>query len=659
MAKVRGVLALVVLGLFPIVVLGAVAGVVVAVAAVFSLSGFDVLKNLGLGALPVGVVTGWRAFRSVRRTRPTPWRGPELSRAEHPALWAEIDAVAEAVGTEGPARLVVDDAVNAGVRQLCDQRELLLGLPLLVGLTVPQLRAVLAHELGHYGAGHTAAALRAYRASELVLTTVESSSGLLRRVLGLYARLYMAVAAASNRDCELEADAFAARVSGPADAAAALRRTLQLDVAWQVLVEDYLPLAGPARRRPRVTEGLRALLSARQNDLRQLVDDEVAAPAPPYWSDTHPPLGRRIAGFEAQLASGAATTSRRAEDDVPVWTLLTGGEATLERLEVELLQDVDPVAEWDDIVALAGGRLTADAAGTLARIAEQSGEAVPATLDNLLSALERGRAGALGAGLVKPGTHPPERPQAERRLLTEALGATVVHALVELGRARHALDWCDPRRVVVDGPDGAADLDVDALVGPAVADPAEVSALRAALARLGVPSSARPPSAPALDPVPVGVFLQVRGPDKRAADLLVCDTGLLVVPAEREKGPWAGLRQAGASTEARRQRILAFLDASLTELLERPGARWVDTEDILAGRLARRPWGWRLELVLTTGEELSIRSTFDTECRGDGYGAVTELIGARGLPARLSVAARRVRARPVRAPAENAEGCAR
>jgi Zn-dependent protease with chaperone function len=95
--------------------------------------------------------------------RPDPFTapGPELERANHPRLFAENDRIAGLAGQAGPSVVYLLPDVNAFVTQrggflgLGSRRVLGLGLPLLQILSVSELRAVLAHEFGHYHAGDT------------------------------------------------------------------------------------------------------------------------------------------------------------------------------------------------------------------------------------------------------------------------------------------------------------------------------------------------------------------------------------------------------------------------------------------------------------------------------------------------------------------------
>ncbi|MFI9307036.1 M48 family metallopeptidase [Streptomyces triculaminicus] len=80
-----------------------------------------------------------------------------VSEAQEPALWEAMRDVARQVGTRAPDEIVLIEHVNAAVSEGSSllglrpgARRLYLGLPLIMGLDEMQLRAVLAHEMGHY-----------------------------------------------------------------------------------------------------------------------------------------------------------------------------------------------------------------------------------------------------------------------------------------------------------------------------------------------------------------------------------------------------------------------------------------------------------------------------------------------------------------------------
>ena len=99
------------------------------------------------------------------------------------ALWACIRQLASQAGTRAPGRLYLVPDVNAAVWEnsgslglIPGQRQMMVGVPLLMALTPAQLDAVLAHGLGHYGNRDTRLGGLVGRASQSVLSAVRAAA---------------------------------------------------------------------------------------------------------------------------------------------------------------------------------------------------------------------------------------------------------------------------------------------------------------------------------------------------------------------------------------------------------------------------------------------------------------------------------------------------
>lgn len=159
----------------------------------------------------------------VVRARPAPMPGLILPEHRSPELWREVRAIAAAVSTRAPDEIRLTADANAAVSEdarllglVGGRRYLYLGVPLLQGMTLQQLRFVLAHELGHYSHQHTRLGELTYRGRVVIARTIlqvgpSSLGGLL---LSAYAGLYRLVSAAVSRAQEIEADRVAARFAG-------------------------------------------------------------------------------------------------------------------------------------------------------------------------------------------------------------------------------------------------------------------------------------------------------------------------------------------------------------------------------------------------------------------------------------------------------------
>ena len=87
--------------------------------------------------------------------------GPALHPNDHPKLFEVLVGIATATQQEMPSEVYLTAEVNAwvmhrgGIMGFGSRRVMGLGLPLLEVLSVSQLRAVLAHEFGHFHGGDT------------------------------------------------------------------------------------------------------------------------------------------------------------------------------------------------------------------------------------------------------------------------------------------------------------------------------------------------------------------------------------------------------------------------------------------------------------------------------------------------------------------------
>lgn len=224
------------------------------------------LSELLASVTAPGLLALWYGLLVLRRMG-EPWKSIRLPADGVDPLRKLIAEVADAAGTDPPADLRLTAIPNAGVTEVArplslrgGSRTLYLGLPLLAGMSVDQLRAVLSHEMGHYAGGHSRPGRLAHRGL-VALTGLRTVMRMLltsppRRIrilwpllvlLSLFLRVYAAVgyaiftgyqtlyrrlSFAVRRRQEFEADAIAEQVVGGAELAAALRRIHVLGAAW-------------------------------------------------------------------------------------------------------------------------------------------------------------------------------------------------------------------------------------------------------------------------------------------------------------------------------------------------------------------------------------------------------------------------------------------
>ncbi|MET8023353.1 M48 family metalloprotease [Streptomyces avermitilis] len=325
-------------------------------------------------ALMAPILRGMFAFLLAGR-RSSGAGGCPVTPQEQPELWAEVLEAARRAGTQAPDEVILTEGVNAAVAErarllglLPGRRRMYLGVPLLTGLTVPRLRAVLAHEFGHYSNQDTRLAGVTMRGRAAVLHTVNAfGSGDNRAyafVGGLYVRyahLFLKVTQSIARRQELAADQAAACQAGRDPTAAALRQIPLLDAAHDHYVDTYALMGRAASALPPVGEfhgGFRQLLAARQPDA---LSELAAARRPPRPSpyDSHPPVSERLALIEAlpddgltdDLAAPSALSLLRDQDG-----LLATLEERILPAEASALQRLD----WPDLVMV---RALSDARG--------------------------------------------------------------------------------------------------------------------------------------------------------------------------------------------------------------------------------------------------------------------------------------------------------
>src|SRR2546421_3615200 len=237
--------------------------------------------------------------------------GPLLNPAGQPRLFAELKTVAQAVGEAMPAEVYITPEMNAGVLQRRRRRVMVLGLPLMQALTVNEMRAVLAHEFGHYHGGDTRLGPWIYRTRETIERVIRNASrqsAVLQLPFLWYGRMFLRVTQAVSRQQELTADALAARTFGASpmmDGLRALARgSIAFGVYWQ---QEVVPLL-EAGFQPPVTDGFSRFLA--EPDMMKKVGEaaeaELAkAKTDPY--DSHPPDSERIAALAAMPAGPGAT----------------------------------------------------------------------------------------------------------------------------------------------------------------------------------------------------------------------------------------------------------------------------------------------------------------------------------------------------------------
>ena len=313
----RAVLAIVLLIGFYVLAL-AVAGGLVAIPYLEWRYLGQVHVKLALLCVIAGIAVLWGIIPRIDRFAAP---GPKLTRDKHPKLFAEIDSIAGAVKQEGPAEVFLVHDVNAwvaqrgGVMGFGSRRVMGLGLPLMRHLTIPEFRAVLAHEFGHYHSGDTKVGPWIYKTRSIIVRTIETLAGEggqgspLQLPFIWYGKMFSRITHAISRRQEFVADEVAARTAGSAPLISGLRKVHGVGAAFQGFwTNEYIP-ALDAGYMPSLMNGFERFLAAPSvaDAVSKHLEEELqTGKVDPY--DTHPPLKERIAAVE-HLPPGDASAN--------------------------------------------------------------------------------------------------------------------------------------------------------------------------------------------------------------------------------------------------------------------------------------------------------------------------------------------------------------
>ncbi|HEU4647918.1 MAG TPA: M48 family metallopeptidase, partial [Gemmatimonadales bacterium] len=219
--------------------------------------------------------------------------GPRLEPAEHPRLFESLSGLARDTGQAMPAEVYLVPQLNAwvaqrgGVMGFGSRRVMGVGLPLLQALSVSQLRAVLAHELGHYYGGDTRLGPWLYTtraAIERTLAQLDRQGSVLVRPFKWYGQAFLRITHAVKRRQEFTADALSARVVGARAQCEALRTVHGVSGAFDRYWDDELVPALQRGLLPPIAAGFQRYLAAPETAqavdaaVRAALEDETSTP---------------------------------------------------------------------------------------------------------------------------------------------------------------------------------------------------------------------------------------------------------------------------------------------------------------------------------------------------------------------------------------------
>ena len=282
--------------------------------------------------------------------------GPEITADEEPQLFEVIREVADKMGSEMPAAVYLMPDVNAFVAEVGGffgfgaRRVMGIGVGLMQVDTVQQLKATLAHELGHYAGGDTKLGGFLYRVRSSIVRVVHNlGGGVIASIFISYFRFFLRVTQKISRAQELAADEASVRVAGTEAHIQGLRREARGNILFQIFLRnDLAPLVDAGFRPKDLFTGFRKASKhlAKSGLKKQL--DEALTNAETDEYDTHPALPERIAYAES------LPTVEMTSDDRPARALLrdaaaterSGGDGMLQRsVEVGKLEAIG----WKDV----------------------------------------------------------------------------------------------------------------------------------------------------------------------------------------------------------------------------------------------------------------------------------------------------------------------
>ncbi|HKV98932.1 MAG TPA: M48 family metallopeptidase [Vicinamibacterales bacterium] len=238
--------------------------------------------------------------------------GPQLHEAAQPRLFSMIREVAGRTAEAMPAEVFLVPDVNAYVAQrggfggFGGQRIMGLGLPLLTVLTVDELKAVLAHEFGHYRGGDVSLGPLVYRTRAAIGRTLQETAGsFIAAPFRAYGRVFLRVSSSVSRHQEFVADRVAADAVGAAPLGSGLRKVHRAAFAFQwYMGSEVVPII-QAGHFPPIAAGFSQFLTA---PATRTMLETLEPPAAADDYDSHPPLVDRLdaIGVKGEVESSGA-----------------------------------------------------------------------------------------------------------------------------------------------------------------------------------------------------------------------------------------------------------------------------------------------------------------------------------------------------------------
>jgi hypothetical protein len=314
-----------------------------------------------------------------------------------------------------------------------------IGVGLMQVDTVQQLKATLAHELGHYAGGDTKLGGFLYRVRSSIVRVVHNlGGGVIASIFISYFRFFLRVTQKISRAQELAADEASVRVAGTEAHIQGLRREARGNILFQIFLRnDLAPLVDAGFRPKDLFTGFRKASKhlAKSGLKKQL--DEALANAETDEYDTHPALPERIAYAES------LPTVEMTSDDRPARALLRDAAATERSVGDGMLQRSVEVGKleaigWKDVGRrVFGPQLEKEAARRREQMAK-AGYAAASLLEAAETAVSAMAEKSVAAWVERfepkiATLNPGEQAKAARRLVAHVAATCLATAMVERG----------------------------------------------------------------------------------------------------------------------------------------------------------------------------------------------------------------------------------
>jgi Zn-dependent protease with chaperone function len=335
---------------------------------VAALGGVAVYGILNLGHIPLMLLativlgtlgTLWAIVRSlfVRGSREDP--GERLDLGRYAGLRGMLDEVAERVGTRPVDNVYLTPGTEVAVMERgrgllarargliagggpARERCLILGAGVLEGMRLGPLKAVLAHEYGHFSNRDTAGGgfALAVRRSLVVMGQTLARRGAAWYnpawlfVNGFY-RIFLRISQGASRLQEVLADRWAALLYGSRAFEQGLRHVVEQSVRFDAHAGATVNEVVMEKRELPNLYAYRPTVAPAEAEVDRAVQQAVAAPPSPY--DSHPSPADRMAWVRALAAPGAGASQ---DDERPAWTLFPDRDAIERRMTAAIRDNI-------------------------------------------------------------------------------------------------------------------------------------------------------------------------------------------------------------------------------------------------------------------------------------------------------------------------------